>query len=448
MRPISIAASLLLLPFAALGQEGEGEPASDQAGEELAAAPGEADHSPEAQCVIAGDATIVVGGDVNLPPATGASQPAETEIEIEAEKEGRPAIERAIRIVGIYPGEVKLDVGADQGVKAGDRFAVFRQRTVETESGEEFEGQELVAVIEVSAVSDENAIALMWKGDRVQQDDEVRPAEPENESSHVYPRRLPHVGEVTLTLRPLIAVGSTGGFGGLADLTAAYWGDYMFFDIRMQPLGFGWTEDGNIVSASFMAEGGYDGRAFALGIGAGVSTVNGDIDEMMQDFGGMAMEDAGGEPEEVKWSQRTQAAFTLSQQVRLGARDGLHLTVYNLLMYHKDKDKDGEDDSGFIYSGTAGKVTVPLASRTYMFLEGGGGVMGYAFGDVGVFTWVRGAGDAGSVGISALAGGAGVWGVRERTVSDPGIGEDYTDTETITIAGPMVGVGLTYRFGF
>jgi hypothetical protein len=445
MRPLlTMAIALLLAPAPALGQEESAESASEEEQAEQPPAPDETDDNPEARCVISGDAVIVVGGDVSVPPATGAPPPSAAA----AEPSRRLAIDRPIRILAIYPGEVKLDVGTDQGVKAGDRFAVFRRRAIGTESGEEFEGQTLVALLEVSAVSAKSAFAQLWKGDRVQPDDEVRPAEPENESSHVYPRRLEHVGEIALMLRPLLAVGSTGGFGGLADLTAAYFTNYMFFDIRMQPLGFGWTEDGNIVSASFMAEVGYDGRAFALGIGAGASAVNGDIDEMLWSTGGMAKEDAGGAEQEVEWSQRTRAAFTLSQQVRLGARDGLNLTVYNLLMYHKDRDNNGEDESGFIYSGTAGKITVPLAARTYLFLEGGGGVMGYGFGDVGVFTWVRGSGDAGSVGISALAGGAGVWGVRQRTFTDQATGEEYTDTETITIAGPMVGVGLTYRFGF
>ncbi len=395
--------------------------------------------------VINGDATLMVNGDITLDSVTGDGAVTVKQKPV-ADDADEPSIGRPIKILEIFPGEVRIDAGSNDGVSAGQRFAVFRRQVVETESDDEFEGETLVAVIEVIAVSADSAIAELWKGDRVQMGDYVKPALANHKSSKVFPRRLPHLGEIALVLRPLMAVGSTGGFGGLADVTAAYWWKHMFFDFRMQPLGFGWTEDGNIVSASFMAEGGYDSRAFAIGLGAGVSTVNGDIDEMMQSFGGseMASNGDGGAPDEIEWDQRTRAAFTISQQVRLGARDGLNVSVYNLLMYHNNDDGD-EDNSGFIYAGTAGKITVPLAARTFIFLEGGGGVMGYGFGDLGVFTWVRGNGDAGSIGISALAGGAVVWGVREKTTTPA---DPYSVTETVLIAGPMVGLGMTYRFGF
>ncbi len=455
MRTQAILLVSMMCPISALAQEAdevvEDAKVTSTAVDAEAAEPetgvDEKDDGPPT-IVINGDATLMVNGDIILGSATGDGAVTVKQQPV-ADDADEPSIGRPIKILEIFPGEVRIDAGSNDGVSAGQRFAVFRHQVVETESGDEFEGETLVAVIEVIAVSSDSAIAELWKGDRVQMGDDVRPALANHKSSKVFPRRLPHVGEIALVLRPLMAVGSTGGFGGLADVTAAYWWKHMFFDIRMQPLGFGWTEDGNIVSASFMAEGGYDGRAFAIGLGAGVSTVNGDIDEMMQSFVGteMASHDGDGAPDVVKWDQRTRAAFTISQQVRLGARDGLNVSVYNLLMYHNDDDDNGEDNSGFIYAGTTGKITVPLAARTFIFLEGGGGVMGYGFGDLGVFTWVRGNGDAGSIGISALAGGAVVWGVREKTTT-PAVGEPYSVTETVLISGPMVGLGMTYRFGF
>ncbi len=445
MRMQAILLVSMMCPISALAQEAD-EGVEDAEAAEPETGADEKDDGPPT-IVINGDATLMVNGDIILGSATGDGVVTVKQKSVVIDS-GEPSFGRPIKILEIFPGEVRIDAGSDDGVSAGRRFAVFRRQVVETESDDEFEGETLVAVIEVIAVSSDSAIAELWKGDRVQMGDEVRPAMADNKSSSVFPRRLPHVGEIAMVLRPLMAVGSTGGFGGLADVTAAYWWKHMFFDIRMQPLGFGWTEDGNIVSASFMAEGGYDSRAFAIGLGAGVSAVNGDIDEMMQSFGRseMASGDYDGAPDQVSWDQRTQAAFTISQQVRLGARDGLNVSVYNLLMYNNDDD-GGEDNSGFIYAGTTGKITVPLAARTFMFLEGGGGVMGYGFGDLGVFTWVRGNGDAGSIGISALAGGAVVWGVREKTTT-PAAGQPYTETLTVLIAGPMVGLGMTYRFGF
>jgi hypothetical protein len=240
-------------------------------------------------------------------------------------------------------------------------------------------------------------------------------------------------------------VGSSG-FGFLGDLVVSWWGSAYFIDVRMQPLGFGWTDDGNIVSSSFLAEAGYDSRAFAVGLGAGVGVVSGDMGEMLVSRGlaEAAYDDSGNlVPEQPKWENRTMAAFALSQVVRLGARDGLHLNVYNVFLYYSDEqaESDDEDETGFVYGGTAGRFNIPLGARTDLFLGGGGGRMGYAFGEVGVFTWIKGNGDSGSFGVSTSAGGSGVWGVRKREY------EDHWDTEHIVVAGPMVSLGLVYRFG-
>jgi hypothetical protein len=272
----------------------------------------------------------------------------------------------------------------------------------------------------------------------------VAPEEP-LEPSKVYPRHLPRLAEVALVARPIINVGSDGGFGALCDLSVAWWGRYYFVDLRMQPLGFGWVDDGKIVTNSLLAEAGYHGRAFAVGMGVGLASVNGDMDEMLGYSGAMnkaADEGATNEIQEAEWDQRTQHGFSLSQVVRLGAMDGLNLKVSNVLIYHRD-DGDGDEDesSGFIWGGITGRFAFPLALRVDMFLEGGGGFMGYWFAAVGVFTWLKGNGDAGSVGISASAGGAGLRGVRKKDYGD------YVDTEYLYINGPMFSLGLVTRFG-
>jgi len=382
-----------------------------------------------------------------LGPGTPAAHPLPTEIaapsqppvEAQPEVEARPEVEEAatgllqdlpepIRIVEIYLGQVKLNVGSDRGVKVEDRFSVFRMMGVEIEGGEEFAGKELVAVLEVVAVSPTSSLARLWRGDRVLPDDEVQPARPDHQVSKVYPRHLTDTGELAFVLRPLIKVGKPKGFGALCDLSVAYWGKHYFIDFRMQPLGFGWTEDGSIVSSSFLVEGGYSGRAFAVGLGIGAGVVSGDMGGMLE---GTGMDTAKGFSE--SWDTRTQGAFALSQVARMGARDGLNFTVSNILLYHRDS--EGDDESGFVYGGTTGKLTIPLVARTDLFLGGGGGRMGYWFGEIGVFAWVKGNGDAGSLGLSASAGAAGLWG-------------DDEDYNSITIIGPMVSIGISYRFGF
>lgn len=427
--------------YAALGEHGVAvlelsDPASPKLLRQIPVSQGrvvgffEADGKPWMK--IESTTAVPLGGAVSLaravPTVSAApSQPAAGAPEADPVR-GREA---PVLIVEIYLGQVKLNVGSDRGVKVEDRFSVFRMMGVNSEGGEEFEGKELVAVIEVVAVSPTSSLARLWRGDRVRINDEVQPARPDHRPSNVFPRHLADIGELSFVLRPLIKVGKPKGFGALCDLSLAYWGEHYFVDFRMQPLGFGWTEDGSIVSSSFLVEGGYSGRAFGVGLGVGAAVVSGDMSSMLESTAMGRTSDGGFIPE--SWNARTQGAFALSQVVRMGARDGLNFSVSNILLYHKDS--GGSDESGFVYGGTTGKLTIPLVARTDLFFGGGGGRMGYWFGEVGVFAWVTGNGDAGSFGLSASAGAAGLWG-------------DDEDGDSITIIGPMVSIGLTYRFGF
>ncbi len=369
-------------------------------------------------------------------------------------------ISEPIRILKIYPGEVELNVGAENGVKSGDLFSVYRTQP-KKHHGKIFTGEELVAVLEIRTVSGSVSIARIWKGDRVRIDDRITPADEHHYVSKVYPRHLDHTGELSVVLRPLIAVSETGGFGMLNEATASYWMKWIFFDVVVAPLGLAWTDDGNVVSTSIRAHLGFNSRPFAIGMGAGVAITPTDMSGAF--MGDMAMADSRGASESIEgdWSNFTRARFALAQKVRLGARDGLCFTINNLLLWvsadETEDDSDDEEDepSGFVYGGTTGRVDIPIAARVNLFLEGGGGVMGYGFGALGVFAWVRGNGDNGSIGLSTSAGFAVVWGSRERTVTNTWTDENdepytstWTDTESVTVGGPMISLGFTYRFGF
>jgi hypothetical protein len=380
-----------------------------------------------------GEAVVVVPG-----PGTGAARTTE------AAGAKRPDFGRPVRILEVRRerGEVVLDVGARDGVEIGDRFVAYRELESGRESRGAFAGQAEVADLEVRAVGPETALAALWRGDRVIEGDEVRPAEPGRSPSRAYPRHMDRVGELSLAVRPLFNVGSEKGFGMLCDLTVAWWGRGWFLDLRMQPLGFGWTDEGDILSTSLLAEAGFNGRAFALGLGAGAAVVNGDLGENLVQASVYEVKAAGDGTAEAKWADRTRAAFALSQVVRLGARDGFHISLYNLLLYYdppEGGDSEEAEKAGFYYGGTTGRITIPLAMRVDMFLGGGGGLVGYGFGEVGVFVWARGNGDAGSLGFTAAGGVAGIWGNLE--------GDDGRGTRNVGILGPMISLGATWRFG-
>lgn len=381
------------------------------------------------------------GGAMEAQVTPTEPRPTPTPEPAEGEPQPAPATQAAIALLAVGPGHVEIARGAGGGVRVGDRFALFRQQEVQEEG---FVGEELVALAEVTRVKRDSAFAELSRNTVVRASDVARPARKDQIESNVYPVRIPHVGEFGAVLRPIVNAGSPLGLGVLAEAHASYWGSAYFFDIVLQPVGLGWSEDGNVVSTAGLLQAGYDNRAFAVGLGGGISWVNGNADEMLGSSG-FAESDAGS-PNQTVERQVTHSAFTLSQQARLGARDGLNLSLRNTLILHRDEE---QDESGFIYGGTLGKLTLPLDRRSDLFLEGGGGVMGYWLVGAGVGTWVVGNGAPGSWKLSISAGVAGIWGSREVTetvMSPPDQPRVYTYDEDIGIGGPMVSVGFQRRF--
>ena len=369
------------------------------------------------------------------PTAATAAKPAESTV-VAAPK---------VAIRRVTAGAVELDAGAGQGVRIGDRFAIYRSKLVADEGAADFTGEELVTVVEIIAVKGKESLGQLPRGAVVLVRDRARRARPDQIASTMFPGRIANAGEATLVVRPLINTGTPLGIGVLADIEATAWGQQWFGGLRVQPLGLGWSDSGTVVSTAALVEGGYDAHAFAAGLGAGVSWVNGDINHMLgSSDGGFATSTDKGTASE---RQETHVGFTVSQLVRLGARDGFNLQVRNVLILNENDRKQ----SGFIYGGTSARLAIPIGLRSDILLEGGGGFMGYAFGSVGMSTWLVGSGAPGSWRLSVAAGGAGVWGTKQVTTTSTdymGVSRAYTNTTEVLISGPMVSVGLTRRFAY
>ena len=343
------------------------------------------------------------------------------------------------------PGSIEIAAGAARGVRVGDRFAVYRSHVVSGATTAGFTGEELVTVVDVVAVKDDSALAQLPRGALVHVTDHARPARADQTVSIAFPPRISDIGEVSVVLRPIVKIGTPVGFALLADIDATYWGGAYFAGARIQPLGLGRSGEGSVISTAALAEGGYDGQAFAVGLGAGMSWVNGNADRMLRSFGtSLDSAERGGSVVE---RQETHSAFTISQYARLGARDGLNLAIRNILLLHENA--AGQD--GFIYGGTTGRLAVPFGYRSDVIFEGGGGIMGYWFAGAGVSTWLNGSGAPGSWRLSVSAGGAGVWGSKTVTrtqTTSTGAPSSYTYDQEVDISGPMVSLGLLRRFSF
>jgi hypothetical protein len=357
----------------------------------------------------------------------------------------QPDVASNIAIRGTSPGSIEIDAGASRGVRVGDRFAVYRSHVVASATTAGFTGEELVTVVDVVAVKDDSALAQLPRGALVFVTDHARAARADQSVSIAFPPRIADIGEVSVVLRPIVKIGTPVGFAMLADIEGTYWGGAYFAGARIQPLGLGGSGDGSVVSTAALAEGGYDGQAFAVGLGAGMSWVNGNADRMLRGFGSSL--ESGSVSDTVVERQQTHSAFTLSQYARLGARDGLNLVIRNALLLHENA--AGQD--GFIYGGTTARFAIPFGYRSDIVFEGGGGIMGYWFAGAGVATWLGGSGAPGSWRLSVSAGGAGVWGSKTVTrtqTSSTGAPSVYTYERDVDISGPMVSLGLLRRFSF
>jgi hypothetical protein len=174
------------------------------------------------------------------------------------------------------------------------------------------------------------------------------------------------------------------------------------------PLGFSGAEDGSMLSALGVAIVSYDTHLFELGLGAGVQTVN-DSD----------------------YAPGT--ALALSQTLRVGASDGLNVSIRNdISLFHSE----------FEYSAFNGQAQIPVTERGWLVLQGGGGSTGYAFFEVGGKALLSGNGTRDSVFLRGTIGYASLF-------ESPGLGNFPSDgsatSEEVDHGGPLIGFGMEWR---
>jgi len=85
--------------------------------------------------------------------------------------------------------------------------------------------------------------------------------------------------------------------------------------------------------------------------------------------------------------------------IRTGARDGLALNMESSII-----GANHQFNLGYFVSS----IQIPLSRTTMLVIRGGGGPVGFAYGDVGVRALVRGNGGPGTVALTGFAGGASI----------------------------------------
>jgi hypothetical protein len=230
---------------------------------------------------------------------------------------------------------------------------------------------------------------------------------PEARPSLIAPPRRVDLWELAIDARSFLPIGNIGfGTVGAASLTRR-------FDIplsvrgELSPLGVGFGKQGTIGTAAGHAIVALDTQLFEAGLGIGAATLN--------------------DP-----SGTESSSISFAQSIRIGARDGLSLGMRSNVVVDRDR---------FALGSLTGDGQIPIAQRWWLLIRGGGGPIGFAYGDLGVRYLIAGDGGPDSIYLAASAGGAGI--LRDRAC--PAFPAPCT-RKSASYAGPALGLGVEWRF--
>jgi len=398
---------------------------------------------------LVGDQAWLVYQETRAAPVSQASAAATTTQPI-AQPAAEPASPESIQVARVDQGAAVIDAGRSAGLAAGDAVRFLGIEVVEAPSldgsGEETREEErVVATGRVSVLEDNRALVDLQRGGRVSVGDRMEP-DPGRSGYPAAPARLGKLGEVGVAIRPLLALENLG-VAFINELWASWsFESPWYVAARLSPVGAGWSRDGNPLSIAALGVGGYDQRYFSVGLGAGWSMLNSDPGR-----GIYTSDSKGGVDLEF---QDVQGAMAVVQEARLGARDGVNLTVRNTFLlvprYSYDYDDDcdesyyyddyyyedcyaaSEDGQEFAFGGIAMRIAVPTSARTDLVVDWGTGDAGATWVQGGVAAWLRGNGDAESLGIEVAAGYGSLTG--------------RPDDQYVSLYGPLVSVAGRYRF--
>jgi hypothetical protein len=351
-------------------------------------------------------AIAVPSDTVRLPLAEAPPLAAPPQLPASSPPPERGQMEVAIlgHVTASAGGRLVIDLGRDHGVAVSDRMEL----TVVGESAfGPFQNRRVLAVGRVMSITDEQSLVEVGVGEDVPVGAEAALTTHASTQNRLAPPRVAGVWTLTAMLRPFFVLDRLG-IGALNELSIGYQAEGPWrIQLLASPLGFSGADDGSAVSALGVAIVSFDTRLFELGLGAGAQTVN----------------DSDYEPG---------SALTLSQTLRVGALDGLNLSIRNdISLFHSE----------FEYSAFNGQAQIPVTERGWLVLAGGGGSVGYGFFEAGGKALLTGNGTRGSVFLRGTIGYASLF-------ESPGVfstDDFFGSSVNIDHGGPLIGFGMEWR---
>lgn len=227
------------------------------------------------------------------------------------------------------------------------------------------------------------------------------------------PPRVYDVWDLRAVLRPVLNIGSVGG-GVSGELGMSRRTEHFRFGVNIAPLAFmGASGEKSLFAGGGYVFGAVDHSIYSAGVGVGSNTVN----------------DTDGESE-------AGSGLSIVQLLRIGAVDGLHIESRVEAVIFRSEVLFG-------YLQLEGQL--PVADATWLVVRGGGGSIGYGFGEVVVRNLLWGTGQAGSTFMELGLGGAGMF-QHSCPETPPVVGVDDIPRCTNTdVGGPMFTAGLQWR---
>lgn len=348
--------------------------------------------------------SVVPGAILASGPVAPAAPAAPLAVSAEAESAGAVTGEVS-RIDG---REVVVDVAAGHGLKEGDRLTFSRPV-----SGSDAFFSEDPVIAKVVRVMDDQVLVRLGMNEVVEKGFVAQSTTERETASRRAPPRVYDVWDLRTVLRPVLNIGSVGG-GVAGELGLARRTEHFRFGVNFAPISYvGASGEGSVFAAGGYGFAAVDHAIYSAGVGVGANTVN----------------DTDGESE-------SGSGLSIVQLLRIGAVDGLHLESRVEAVIFRSEVLFG-------YLQLEGQMAV--ADSTWLVIRGGGGSIGYGFGEVVVRNLLWGTGRPGSTFLELGLGGAGVF-EQSCPPTPPVVSADNIPQCTNTdVGGPMFTAGLEWR---
>ncbi len=296
------------------------------------------------------------------------------------------------RVLAVRDGAAAIEGGTAAGFYAGEHVKIVSrahlspQDQLAEQAGLVPQGT-TTAVAALERVEANRSIARLGRGDEAVPGDEVLGTGESLSESIVVPRAIPFEWRVSFTLRPFLDVSdSEDTVGLLTGAMVAYYfaGAPLRIEAGVEPLGLalgGSVQHDPVIAVLDLA---FTSSFFEFGIGTGFSVL---AQAGMENYETGAYTSAG-----------TQIDPLIVEVLRIGQLDGFNVTWHSAV---------ASTSGGFQFRAGDSELNLPITTRVTIFMDGGGG-SGYAFGDLGVRTYIGGVGGPGTTIVSLGLGGAGI----------------------------------------